>query len=437
MLYKNSPIGELQERRHNEDQARSFNAVDTKATKIDILETKFFGNNTIPREENYPIIEEATTADPNTIRDEILPSDKVMLKKEIDMGFSSLGIPSPVKKSSNVISWAANYHNNREYFSAKQAFVTIMGRVLDSHADADSSDLNTGYTASAIGQTLKVKINDWRLSSNERIVVPCIPVYGKLRSDPYVLDLANSDKKWFNFNTKPFPSITFPIIMFTDDDQDGLAFKPFPGKTYLSTNINVGAELGKQSDYIGHCLVQNSINPGIWSQAAIRAHLYSQFENQNDSFISNKVPDENQHDANNNITPEFFDEEVYPPGGPDDSFYTNLHKAKFKFGSYTSYVKRNVAYIDYGEGFNTHLSSLDGLGLKGRVYKDFYCFDYTSSDNTQGGLTASIEITYRAELISNTTSKLTTEEDEYFAEGESIYAFVPVGLTVTELYGIS
>ena len=97
MLYKNSPIGELQERRHNEDQARSFNAIDTKATKIDILETKFFGNNTIPREENYPIIEEATTADPNTIRDEILPSDKVVLKPEANMGWEDYKITSPVR----------------------------------------------------------------------------------------------------------------------------------------------------------------------------------------------------------------------------------------------------------------------------------------------------------------------------------------------------
>ncbi|HPK41500.1 MAG TPA: hypothetical protein PKZ69_07725, partial [Candidatus Cloacimonadota bacterium] len=222
MLYKNSPIGELQERRHNEDQARSFNAVDTKATKIDILETKFFGNNTIPREENYPIIEEATTADPNTIRDEILPSDKVVLKQESNMEWQDYDIKSPVRYEKNDTHVACTWNEGSmgggtlSSYHTKQAFVTIMGRILDTHSNVDKTDLNKSYVASSLGSTMTVKMEAIPVSVGQEIIVPCIPVYGKLRSDPYILDLARGGVFYHNVNTQPFPSITFPIITFTN-----------------------------------------------------------------------------------------------------------------------------------------------------------------------------------------------------------------------------
>ncbi|HOQ80130.1 MAG TPA: hypothetical protein PLH63_03600, partial [Candidatus Cloacimonadota bacterium] len=292
MLYKNSPIGELQERRHNEDQARSFNAVDTKATKIDILETKFFGNNTIPREENYPIIEEATTADPNTIRDEILPSDKVVLKPETNMEWQDYDIKSPVRyyakdddvsvlctwdKESMGVEELSSYHT-------KQAFVTIMGRILDTHSNVDKTDLNKSYVASSLGSTMTVKMEAIRVAfEGQEIIVPCIPVYGKLRSDPYILDLARGDVFYDNVNTQPFPSITFPIITFTNRDPLFAEFYRFPHSSHLTGNED---DLHISKNY-GICKVSSSNHPGVESQAAVHAGLIKTV-NQNNDFIEKK-----------------------------------------------------------------------------------------------------------------------------------------------------
>ena len=421
MLYKNSPIGELQERRHNEDQARSFNAVDTKATKIDILETKFFGNNTIPREENYPIIEEATTADPNTIRDEILPSDKVVLKPETNMEWRDYNITSPVRYEAKVdddpglvCTWDEDSMGvgSLSSYHTKQAFVTIMGRILDTHSNVDKTDLNKSYVASSLGSTMTVKMEAIIVAFVEReIIVPCIPVYGKLRSDPYILDLARGGVFYDNVNTQPFPSITFPIITFTDRDPASAEFYRFPHSSHLT---------GNEDDFhilksYGICKVSSSSHPGVESQAAVHAGLIK-IVDQDDDFINNKRIIDGNDTESTIITLEQNEdisvsrELVYTP-----KIYSSVNS-----------VRKNVAIVKEATG---DMFNHDGLGMQCRVFKSLNCLAHTISQNANK---IDVSIVYQTQLISTSNSKSETDEDEYFAEGESVYALIPVSMKIRQ-----
>ena len=419
MLYKNSPIGELQERRHNEDQARSFNAVDTKATKIDILETKFFGNNTIPREENYPIIEEATTADPNTIRDEILPSDKVVLKQETNMEWKDYKITSPVRydaknydDSSLVCTWNAESMGvgALSSYHTKQAFVTIMGRILDTHSNVDKTDLNKSYVASSLGSTMTVKMEAIPITSvGPEIIVPCIPVYGKLRSDPYILDLARGGVFYNNVNTQPFPSITFPIITFTNQDYYFAEFYPFPHSSHLTGNEDA---LHISKNY-GICKVSSSSHPGVESQAAVHAGLIK-IVNQNNDFIEKKriIAD---YDTESTITTLEQHEHI--------SVSESLNYIPKIYSSVNS-VRKNVAIVKEATG---NMFNHDGLGMQCRVFKSLNCLAHTISQNAN---MIDVSIVYQTQLISTSNSKSETDEGEYFAEGESVYALIPVSMKI-------
>ena len=425
MLYKNSPIGELQERRHNEDQARSFNAVDTKATKIDILETKFFGNNTIPREENYPIIEEATTADPNTIRDEILPSDKVELKQETNMKWRDYDITSPVRyeakdgDSGFVCTWnkrsmgveaLSSYHT-------KQAFVTIMGRILDTHSNVDKTDLNKSYVASSLGSTMTVKMEAIPVTLSDdpdvrqEIIVPCIPVYGKLRSDPYILDLARGGVFYNNVNTQPFPSITFPIITFTNLDPLFAEFYCFPHSSHLTGNED---DLHISKNY-GICKVSSSSHPGVESQAAVHAGLIKTV-NQDDDFINKKRIIEG-YNTESTITTLEQNEEI--------SVSRNLIYTPKIYSSVNS-VRKNVAIVKDATG---DMFNHDGLGMQCRVFKSLNCLAHTISQDAN---MIDVSIVYQTQLISTSNSKSETDEGEYFAEGESVYALIPISMKIRQ-----
>ncbi|HOQ80482.1 MAG TPA: hypothetical protein PLH63_05410, partial [Candidatus Cloacimonadota bacterium] len=89
-------------------------------------------------------------------------------------------------------------------------------------------------------------------------------------------------------------------------------------------------------------------------------------------------------------------------------------------------VRKNVAIVKDATG---KMFNHDGLGMQCRVFKSLNCLAHTISENAN---IIDVSIVYQTQLISTSNSKSETDEGEYFAEGESVYALIPVSMKIRE-----
>lgn len=418
MKYSNSDIGKLQEQKTGIEQTNSFNAIETQLDKVDVLETRYFGNNTISGVEGKPVISEAVTADPESIIGEVIPSGIISLETvntNINTWINptvSNGVMSTTLSCSEVslsdwdntpffneyISDSNKWWCNSvsDYSSAGSGlfffdeglspltfFVTVLGRSLDSLPSAGDPK-RADYIGFGLGNKITIKIPNATIKNKHKLVIPTFPVYTKTRVDTYIYSTAESSGIENKLKrTMPFVSTTFPVLTFvTDNKNDLLNFS------------NDGSNTGK-------IFFKNSLlNDNLFSEAVAHRPLIRTDEALTDDIIADVTPALAFLNRTGNIIDNLFN----------------------KVGSINYYNKDNAKTIYTDE----EIFMLDGLHLEGRIYPSVNVLEYTGT-----GVSTDIEIDYIVSEVnksSNTNKDITT--DYLWYAGEAVYTLVPTDLRV-------
>ena len=422
MKYSNSDIGNLQSQKTDIEQTNSFNAIETQLSKIDVLETRYFGNNTISGVEGKPVISAALTADPDKIMGEVLPADIISIEKIANDTnvwhpvVASIGTLTNTSSCSEVVineglshwvteSWdpahgkwycietldisslggvGGNLNPLSEQMSPMPFFVTVMGRSLDNLPSA-SDPKRADYVGFGLSDTVTVKICKVLVQAGEKIKLPCFPVYTKTRVDSYIYSTIDNDGSVENAlkRTMPFVSTTFPVPLLVEDE--------------YTIKIN------DDGDQTGKIWFKNNIlSDTPWSEAVMHRHLCIRERALTDYVIETiPLPDEI-----------FYDRQA--------ALFDNLFNKK---GSVCNFSKENLK-VSYNQ---EEVCSLDGMQLDGRIYPKVKVFTYTGQ-----GAHVDLEIDYRVSNVYKTTNTNTQQlNNELWYAGEAVYALVPIAMRCT------
>lgn len=432
MKYSNSDIGNLQSQKTGIEQTNSFSAVDTQLDKVDVLETRYFGNNTISGVEGKPVISEAVTANPDKVIGEIIPADVVSLSSVLDdinvwitpSAGDGLMATTVVCVDEDIQDWS-NFHLtppgqggnkqpvcydtsvfifsdgggspfvNENFLSPLPFFTTVFGRSLDS-LPSSPDPKRADYNSFGLGSTITLKLINPTIQDGNVLQIPCFPVYTKVRTDTYIYSTARDGDTIENplKRTMPFVSMTFPVLTFVSDNKEDLL-----------NMINDGANSGK-------VWFKNTIlNDTEWSEAVIHPCLVRQGSAFDDEVIV---------DADTGGVPTPTSLENTPL--VCDELFNRINS----INEYNS----DGAKLLYS---NKEIYTLDGLQLDGRIYPNLKVFEYKGD-----GAPRNIEIDYAVSEINKCTNTNKDSVTDYlWYAGEAVYTLVPVDVRVYDKTVIS
>ncbi|MFA7142561.1 MAG: hypothetical protein WC175_01070 [Candidatus Dojkabacteria bacterium] len=236
MTYNNSRIGEFSDPKAQSSNRDSIPLLETRSIKKDIS-TMFFSNNTKRTDDGKETIVESYMAEANVIDGEISPLNKMNISDFINIPIGINGdddatileysFPYPTyngKDHTGINKWttglsSSNFLGGSAGDTARTLYVQyaiFAGRAFDSLPEKKRNNVNSPFDVT-LGSTISVTVpfkldvqTEYSGQSKFKIVVPKIPVYGKISTGTFSSRRdSRSSKEYFNM---PLPHTIFPVI---------------------------------------------------------------------------------------------------------------------------------------------------------------------------------------------------------------------------------